>query len=186
MAAWVNNSALSRCEDMMDTRISHAGLVAHVKKTYSHEYLKAQHALGVQVRHYKEWDKTDLKALSDSFFGKTVFNQLISLVVAAHQEEAERLRAPLRRMTTYAQNDLNEIAPRGLNWKSYSTLIAEVVAEIRASGFAFKPDHLPTRDELFAIAPVFDHQSALSWMEDSEMQAVGGMEESIEDAFAAA
>ena len=163
--------------------VPHAGFVSDVKKTFSHEYLQAQRALGVNVRHYKEWDKSDLVALYGSYFGRVVFDHLAGLVIEAHREEMLLIADPSCRLPTFAQNDLNELAPHGLNWKGYAAIIAAAVAEVRAAGFAFRADHLPTQDELFAVAPPFNQQSALAWMEDSQMQA---MESGDDDAFAAA
>jgi hypothetical protein len=115
--------------------ISYAEFVADIKKTYSKDYLKAQHAMGVNVRHYKEWTKEDLVALYDSYFGRVIFDHIALLVQEARREETERTANPGRRIPTFAQNDLNNIAPHGLDWKGYAKLMEEAVAALRTHSF---------------------------------------------------
>ena len=111
--------------------VPYAGFVSDIKKTFSREYLAAQHALGVKVRHYREWDKNDLVALYDSFFGKEVFHYLARLVNEAHREEVTRLSGG--HFYSFAQDDLSEIAPTGMDWRGFSKMMRAAVNEIKAT-----------------------------------------------------
>lgn len=152
--------------------VPYAGFVSDVKKTYSNEYLKAQHAIGVHVRHYKEWDKTDLITLYDSYFGKVIFHHLVHLVSEAQREEQEKFANPGLRIPTFAQNDLTEIAPRGLNWKGYERLILEAVAEIENRSKKAKSELIQLFDAPSSLhadraETNFDAQTALAELEES-------------------
>ena len=158
------------------TFVPYPGFVSDVKKTYSKEYLKAQHALGVTVKDYKSWDKSDLITLYNSYFGRQVFNHLVALVREARREE--QARANGSKTLAFAQQDLNQLAPNGLDWKGYDRLIVDTIADLKALSSQIRDDLLRRfdtpgidRDELeltIDTAPTgaFDHQQALAALDE--------------------
>ena len=115
-----------------DTALDYPDFIADLKKTYSNEYIAAQNAIGVNVKCYKEWDKSDLLALYDSYFGKSVFHHLTKLVNQARAEEEAR-KDSTAPVLAFAQRDLNAIAPQGLDWQGYEQLVQSAIEEIEVS-----------------------------------------------------
>ena len=157
--------------------VPYAGFVSDVKKTYSKEYLKAQQALGVNVKDYKSWDKSDLITLYNSYFGKVIFTHLVSLVREARREEQEKLAGS--NTFAFAQQDLNQLAPNGLDWKGYDRLIVETVTTIKAMSSQITGEQIRRfeapgtidRDQLELAfdgdnADAFNQQHALAAMDD--------------------
>lgn len=162
----------------MHASSAYSTFTADIKKTFSGGYLEAQRALGVNVRHYRAWDHTDLLALYDSFFGRQIFIHLAQLMGEAQRE------AELRQGTSYdslapAQQALESIAPTGLDWQGYTQLMSAAVAEIKersrrmtddlAALFAADMASFGTRQH--EPASGFDQQAALAAM-DAHMSAV--------------
>jgi hypothetical protein len=156
---------------------TYAAFAADIKKTYSHEYIAAQHALGVKVRHYREWDKTDLLALYDSFFGRQVFIHLARLMGEAQHEAALRTGASYDSLAP-AQAALSSITPTGLDWQGFTGVMAEAVTEIKERSrrmtndlaTLFAEGEEPQQTDM--PAGQFDQQAALAAME-AHMATVG-------------
>lgn len=177
--------------------VPYAGFVSDIKKTYSQDYLEAQHALGVNVRHYKAWDKSDLVALYDSYFGKAVFEHIARLILQARQEEAAR--AAGSNAYCFAQDDLNEIAPHGLDWKGYEAMMMDAIAEIKATSLRLTRDLAALFDErgdvgnpfpsAFGMRGIhadtgFDPQAALEAMESRMAFQASAPKSTVRDAVA--
>ena len=116
-----------------ETSVPYADIVADIKKTYSSEYVAAQNTLGVHVKCYKDWDKNDLVALYDAYFGKATFYHLVRLIQQARREEKARLASPNDKILAFAQKDLNELAPTGMDWKGYDRMMQDAIMEIQAT-----------------------------------------------------
>lgn len=150
---------------------TYAAFVADIKKTYSHEYLPAQRALGVNVRHYREWDVTDLLALYDSFFGRQVFIHLSRLAGEAEREGMMRDGVSHDTLGA-AQRDLNAIAPTGMDWRGYVGMMHAAVSGIKEKSRRITSDlatllanEQTDTAEPYAATPAFDSQAALARLE---------------------
>ncbi len=145
---------------------AYAGFVADVRKTYSKDYLAAQHALGVKVKCYKEWDKNDLIALYDSYFGKSVFLHLARLVSQAREEES--LRRSGVDVLAFAQRDLNNLSPNG-GWRAFEQMLMDAIDTIKATSMRINRDLAGLFDDVDAEVdeqlPSFDQQLALAQMD---------------------
>ena len=155
--------------------VPYAGFVSDIKKTYSKGYIKAQHALGVHVREYRLWDKTDLLALYNSYFGRGVFDHLVCLVGEARQEERAQQANPTQKIYAFAQDDLNEIAPLGMDWKYFDRLVTETMAEVKSASFKVTnalADRFKSATAQDA-ANGFDPQAALAQLDAVQVLHVG-------------
>lgn len=167
----------------MTNDLAYAGFVADIRKTYSKDYLAAQHALGVKVKCYKDWDKSDLIALYDSYFGKSVFLHLARLVSQARQEEAQRRTGV--HVLAFAQRDLNNICPAG--WRAFDQILMDAIAEIKATSLRITRDLaglFEQMDEEDDTPPSFDHQVALAQMEARNLSAMRSRMMSLKQVFA--